>query len=475
MILNAAGLRNVQPKFKGSVNWADPLARGLVFCAYPLGARFYDAVSKQETTNASTPPVERPGIDGNKLNAREARGNSQDFPVYSTGLDRLAGKFSLFVEGTVLTNGGESAVVRSVEVSSTGDGLGMNFDDSAVITNGILAWMNNGRRFNSLTDALGVNSEQFRHRAMITCDGTTGKAYAKNALNTSGAEANLPNANTGRQTSILFGNSGACGLVLAYNRILSLDEYQALYWNPWRLVQFPGGQRRIYPAGSGAQAVSLNSFVAQGIYGADAVTPGAVAVSLNSFVAQGIFAAFAAASIYPVTLNSLVAQAVFGADTVTPGDVVISPTSVIGQVILGAFAAALGSTQNIAPGSVGAQGVSGAFTVSPGAVAINMGSLSAVGVDGAFTVSPGSVTVTLNGQVGQGVLGNLVVSYVVTLNGVVAQATLAGLTVAVGPVTITENSIIAQTEFGTLIVSIPGGAAQIIQNASLWIGLGIRM
>lgn len=260
-----------------------------------------------------------------------------------------------------------------------------------------------------------------------------------------------------------------------WNRVLSQDEAALIHHNPFSGIDDPEEDFYFKSSSGGSQSITLTGLVGVGIFGSNTIAPGPVTISLNSVVAEDIFGALAATSTYPIALSGLAAQAIFGSAAVSPGSVTIAPGAVIGQVILGAFSAALGSLQSLAPDSVAAQGISGSFTLTPGAVAITMGGLEAAGVEGSFTVAPGSVTLSLTGMVANSVLGPLSVSYIITPGGVVAQASLGGLAVAVGPVTITQNSIIAQSEFGTITVSIPGGAAQIIQNASLWIGLGIRM
>lgn len=227
-----------QPAHATRIDRGNSLTNGMVFGGYPTGSVFYDAVSSQVSA-ASATVVARNTIDGNTAVSTEIRTTACAFPVYSTGLDKIAGAYSIFVEGSLLVNASEAAAIRSVEKDVTGDGIGINMDDTSVITNGFIYWANNGRRTNSNGDALGANSEQFRHRLMITGDGTTAKYYAKNALNRSVADTVLPNANTGRQTSISYGTGGGVSLVLAWNRVLGLNEFQALYFNPWQVFATP--------------------------------------------------------------------------------------------------------------------------------------------------------------------------------------------------------------------------------------------
>jgi hypothetical protein len=453
-----------QPQFAARLRGIG-LTKGLVFAGYPVGTGFYDALSGQISTPSANWAA-RNTIDGNLALSQEVRTTQLSFPVYSTGLDRIAGAYSIFLEASLFVNASEFAIVRSIEPNVTGDGLGINLDDTSVINDGFLNWLNNGRRTNSNSGALGTNSEQFRHRLMVTGDGTTAKYFAKGKLDKSVADATLPNANTSRQTFLSYGTGGAASLILAWNRVVSLEEFQQLYFNPWQVFQSPSRYLIKAPAagGGGAQSITLNGYVAKGIYGAAAVAPGAVNVSLNSFVAQGIYGALTANSTYPIILNPVVAQALFGSMVVAPGAVDISPASVIGQIIFGAFSAAQGSTQDIQPSSVVGQGVFGAFTLVPGAVNVALGNLTAQGVEGSFTVAPGSVNLTLTAAVAQGILGPIVLSYVITQNGIMAQASLGGIALAVGAVTVSPGAIVAQTEFGPLVVSFQGQTQLVLQS-----------
>ncbi len=236
MILNHAAVRNKRPTYRSDIDWSNPLARGLVFAAYPLGGNFYDAISKQVSANFSVNPTTRPTIDGNKANTPEMRGATANFPQYTTQLDQLVGKYSLFAEGSLLTNATSSLVFDSFS-SVSGNGLGLKFDDLNLITNGFFLFLQNGNSSASNADVLGLNSENFKHRVMITGDGANVRLYAKNKLDITVVNAVTPLASTTRQTRLLSSGTAALGLALAWNRVLSLDEYQSLFNNPDQLFK----------------------------------------------------------------------------------------------------------------------------------------------------------------------------------------------------------------------------------------------
>lgn len=244
-----------QPSQGALINWGHSLAKGLVFACYPVGQGAFDAVMGTYAGGLSA-VVGRKTVDGNQAAARELRTTVATFAEYQAGLDRLVGNFSIFCEGSVLTNGTASMVARSFS-PTTGNGIGFKFDDAEQCLNGFYLFGDNGNRSPSNYEALGADSELYRHRAMITGDGTNANFYAKGGLDRTVAETFTPTAGTNRQTTILTSGAGALSLFLAYSRVLSLSEYKTLYEDPWVVFRSPGVRLWSAVVGGGGAPATL--------------------------------------------------------------------------------------------------------------------------------------------------------------------------------------------------------------------------
>lgn len=255
------------PSLAIPVDTGHPLARGLVFFCYMVGGVWYDAVSGQTTPHPGTLRG-RAAVDGNagvSLSGIGAGAAGGQF-ANQTGLDRIAGPFSLFVEGSLEVNATNSSLVRSFEASN-GDGFGINLDDVDLVVNSVLYWCNNGNRGSSSSNSLGSNSENFTHRVMVAHDGATVYRYLKGSLNNSGASAFVPNANAARRTTMVGTNgtqsSASVALVAAWApRVLTLEEYRELYYNPWQILSGGAYLSLIAPAGGGPFALAATAPIA---------------------------------------------------------------------------------------------------------------------------------------------------------------------------------------------------------------------
>lgn len=230
-------VRDRIPTRPARINRQDPITKGLVFAAYPVGTAFYDAVSGLVSSKTGQIKV-MPSSDGNRAPAKHgqgANGSGGLFPAM-TGADRLSGVHSAFVEASLTANATAAMAFRSND-TDTGDGFGMTLDDGASqITNGFIYYANNGQRNPSNWDVLGTNSEQYAHRIAFTNDGINTRFYAKGKLDRTVADTVLPKANSGRRMSIAGANGSqatqSVALVLIFNRVFGVREYQRLYNNP---------------------------------------------------------------------------------------------------------------------------------------------------------------------------------------------------------------------------------------------------
>ena len=232
------GIRRRLPTKPVKVNQSDPITDGLVFACYVVGSGFYDAVGCVSSVKSGTvTPIA--SIDGNREPAMHGKGNygqGGGFTGGPTGADTVAGPFSVFVEGNNPGNGGTAALFRSLD-PTTRDGFALHVDDGiSFVTNCLFYYSNNANQAASNADALNANSELYAHRIAITANGTDVCFYSKNALNRTVANTSLPNANPERRTSIAGTNfvqaAQSVSVVLVFNRVISLSEYQRLYECP---------------------------------------------------------------------------------------------------------------------------------------------------------------------------------------------------------------------------------------------------
>jgi hypothetical protein len=236
-----------QPQDAPRIDWNHPLTRKLVFCAIPMGTTWLDAVGGQVASacSASVPARARNAVDGNMAGAVSLIGATGSEPALfanRTGADAIIGAHSFFIEGSLEGNTVTRAMFGSSE-SVAGNGFRIDFDDTSSVTNGIRYWANNSIRSASNFDALGSNSELFTHRVLITNDGINSRYYTKRALNTTTASTSMPLTSASRRTRIhgtyAAGSSVGCSaaLIAAWDRVLTLEEYQQLHDNPWVLFE----------------------------------------------------------------------------------------------------------------------------------------------------------------------------------------------------------------------------------------------
>ena len=267
-----------QPNVPVGLNRANHLTNGLVFAGLPFANSAFDVVSNQlalptasgELFNLATAPPAFGIATPDAMHLRCTGGTARlEFPVQSTGLDLITGPFTIFVEGGPSADSQLAIAIGSNE-DALGDGLLFKFDDTLQVFNGFSIEVNFENLAFSDTDALGANSFQNTHRCAITCDGTNARFYASGNLNKTQALANLPTANGSRRT-VMFGDTvennvgdqAQFAVTLAWNRVLSLDEYRSLYLTgPWQL--FRPLQQRIYIEPPAAASVTITA--EQGTY-----------------------------------------------------------------------------------------------------------------------------------------------------------------------------------------------------------------
>ena len=262
-------LQSSLPTRPVGINLSDPITRGLVFAAYVVGDRFYDAVSRTTSVKVGTL---RPmaSIDGNRAPAMHGKGVVAVGGGFleATAADRINGPLSVFVEGNHPTNGTTAALFKSHD-ATTKDGFGLHWDDGInFTTNCFFYYRNNSNGSASNADALGANSELYAHRMAITADGTNVNFYAKGKLDRTVADAVLPNANSARRVTIAGVNNSqstqSVSVALVFNRVISLAEYQRLYACP--AIVFEPDMMPLFWSSNPPQIVYPNGDVAGGAW-----------------------------------------------------------------------------------------------------------------------------------------------------------------------------------------------------------------
>jgi hypothetical protein len=235
-------VRTQQPHQPVRLDSTNPLCRGLVFSAFPVGATFFDVVSNRYATVNSTPPtrvIRVPTAPPGAAASLERKANgagSISWAVGTTGLDKVNGSWTMFTEGS----GGGTAVEEDGWGSldaALANGVFWNWRNDI---NGIEVGVNNAQYVNSGNVSL---SNAGKHRVAIAGDGSKAYFFANRKLqNPAGTALTIkPNAGASQQTSILgvaaagASSNSAAALCLAWNRVLTEGEYQQLYDNPWQV------------------------------------------------------------------------------------------------------------------------------------------------------------------------------------------------------------------------------------------------
>jgi hypothetical protein len=255
------------------ISRSNPLARGLVFALVHRNGVPFDAVTGQRALPSLVPGVPGVKVTANPPGARAAVLRNlgslgyYQFPTYSLLLDRLVGRCSVFVEGTMPEGSTANAgrVFQSGE-SGNGFGVGIQFDygSSQVAGFGILG--DNGFVGPSIWNSCGASNAAARaglQRVMATVDGTNARFYAQNKLWETVASAFTPSASTSRRTGVFtnwsLGSAEAeYSVGFAWDRVLTLSEYQQLYRDPWQL--FAPSARRLYVESAAVPALTQSRY-----------------------------------------------------------------------------------------------------------------------------------------------------------------------------------------------------------------------
>lgn len=260
--VNSAAVRTRQPTQGTKIRRGNKLAKGLIFATTGTNG-FIDYVSGKFPNSKTGANVIN--CTGGRAASPATSSGQITWPAGSTGLDTLTGPGTLLICFRGNNNTANWRAFGSREDSSTGDGVYLLYDDQNNASNGFNAGANNNNyRADSLSGALGTNSEQSFHTFGFSWDGSAVKLWADGQLNrtvTGGNAAFSPNSNSGRITRLQSGSGAASDFLFAYawNRVLSPNEIAEITANPWQIF---GG------AASGAILVDVVSSGVSGTFSA---------------------------------------------------------------------------------------------------------------------------------------------------------------------------------------------------------------
>jgi len=247
-----------QPANALGIDWSHPLATSLVFYGYPQGNTVVDLVSGNMAVRGTGCDLAvKPWnvgtsrqTDGGVLCATTpASSGVWRWGSAATQLDSQSlnnGPLTLFALG-MGTTATTTPIIFSTADNFNGSGFGLCADDNAFFGPGEIC-----QAFNSslVTSGVAAAANQLTSVAnnklhFFGCgyDGTNVFSYYQGLFRNSGASAlKINSSGVARQTQ--FGamystgpSASACALGIAFNRILSLQEYQQLWTNPWALVK----------------------------------------------------------------------------------------------------------------------------------------------------------------------------------------------------------------------------------------------
>ena len=263
-----------QPQFGGRVNRLSPFSKGLVFLTGQTAGGWVDLVSGQFVAQSWTPTFHTTRRPQDKF-LRYRKGSAQVTFGAPTGLDRIAGPYTLFADACLETNASFALLFGTYEAGA-GNGVRLFLDDvNTVVDTFYSNTFATGNRH--ATTCLGTNSHLVAHRIMFTADGANFRYYAGGALVRTIALTDLPALHVNRRT--LIGTSGL-STGAAWNRVLTLADYQRLYDNPSQLY---APVRKLRPA----HLTTITS-TAYAPVGLAAETDTALALSGASVLATGM-------------------------------------------------------------------------------------------------------------------------------------------------------------------------------------------
>lgn len=316
------------------VRWGHPLARGLQFCAVPLGNTFIDLVTGVVGTPTGTSTSRARGQAGGKSTpgvfpAVAASGAFTDQVIWPASTQRGG---SITTTGTILALAGTTEQVDgkayviggNTDGAVTGEGFSLFVDSFLVLGRGnIGSGKSNAVWSAAVSSQLGNPFDNRLHFFGYSFTGGGGIGLGtylggRTALagdtpvfgtTTANRRAIIANSSVSSSAPVGCSHNAMVALMLIYDRAISLAEYQQLYDNPWQITAPAVATRRIWvaPSAGGAFAASL----ADAATGADSSS--AVLASVASVTEAG-----AAADSSSRTLAASAAAAEAAAATDSP-------------------------------------------------------------------------------------------------------------------------------------------------------------
>lgn len=405
-----------QPQHPTAINWNSPLARGLVFCAVPVGDRFLDLVSGEwGTKTGTTSPGFRAKNDGfshrSDGNAIAGNGGTGDYFIWPVSTFKRGG--NVVQTGTILalasttTQAGAAIypIGGNTEDVSVGNGFSLGIDQNNQVGIGNIIRAN-------YNDPLGTSTTAFLGSTYAAKTHFFGYSYRTNGsvgtyFGARRGETWTGGTTFGTTTSNRRAYVGAFSAsdsltkpwyvlqLLIWNRELSLAEYQALYDNPWQIFSLE--PRRLFLDGGGAGTTNgvFDAAAIATITGVGASTAAAAGSIAGTASVVGVGAATSASDGSSAGTASIVgvgASSVAGDfdSTGTASVVGISAAAGVadGDISAQADVVGVGSSTVSADGSIaGTTSVVGVGASTAAGVFDSAGTLSMVGVGTDATVS----------------------------------------------------------------------------------------
>lgn len=246
--------RTRQPLTPPQINWDNALTRGLVFCGLSFADTYIDLVTNQQVSRTGTidkvsyPTAQTSPPTVGPFRALKPAASGYLSFARTTGLDLLT------TQGTILaigyhnggTDGNMQYVLASFESATNYAGCGLGIDNYNQFTAaGVGIYVRSsatGPTWFATPTAVLVQPEQnLAHIIGGAWDGALGYCYYGGTTRISGTLALTANLTAGRVTYVNRGNNDAGGqagnvLALAFNRVLSQEEYKQWARNPWQVL-----------------------------------------------------------------------------------------------------------------------------------------------------------------------------------------------------------------------------------------------
>ncbi len=461
MILQRSTL-TAQPQSWAQPDWNNPLTRGLITLALPLGNTMWCAVTRQLYTVTSTPPTVGTSASGMGLRAVNSTNSFAHLPLTSFDL----GDATIAVRQLCVTNVGSARPAGFSRSSSINPAFRVDQNPSSPFRPRFGLSNNSGTNLGTITSGAADPARFSATQAftMVTAmDSAEIRAISQGFVYTPAARTagttTTDRFSVGGQSSSTdrLGFEGFVFVGAAWGRALSLAEMAAVDANIWQLFAQPRGRSLIaFGAHTGGTTTTIAASVGLAAASGLAASVGAatnVSAGVGSAAASGLAASVATAT----TVSAGVASAAASGLAASIG-LTTTVAAGVGSAAASGLAANAATATAVSAG-VGSAAASGlqASVVTASVIAAGVASAAATGQAATITLGTG---VTVSAEVGaaaaSGPQAGVITATVIAAGAGAATASGLGAQIVVATRIAAGTGAAAASGLGAVVTSSEG-------------------